>query len=326
MPTERFAPLARTTGLLRSSSAVAWWLGALVGVAGGVLVERFVVAPDYVPLLFVGGVGPGTYYLTHHPDVLSDESRPWDVASVWPFLVFFLIPGDAGWMAVGVTVISFAGVGIAVTTMAHLDVRAGRDREPEETAREVTGEGDDPTARARAFAVRQDSLRRWTTRSWPARHAREAWTWAASVLRSNRTVARCLGVIAGVAGFLTVGELPAVPDVVPWLVLFSLGPFAYYRTHYGRVPVDVPGGRRFLRTMAVVVPTAGLTDEGASLPSVAVTALAFGLLLASVTLAEQSRYLPAGDAPGDGGYGDGAGGDDEEPTAPWRRATWSEDR
>lgn len=31
MPTERFAPLARTASLFRERSAMAWWLGVAVG-------------------------------------------------------------------------------------------------------------------------------------------------------------------------------------------------------------------------------------------------------------------------------------------------------
>lgn len=309
------AAVARFRAFLASNSAAAWWLGATVAVAGGLLVERFVVAPEYVPLLFVGGVGPGTYYLAHHADVLSRESPPWDVASVWPFLLLFLLRGDAGWVAVGVTVVAFAGVGIAVSAMAHLDVRAAQEQEEAET----TDDGD-PTARARALAARRDPLRRWTTRSRPARHARAAWRWTASVLRSHRPVAAGLGGVASVGGFVAVGELHGVPEFIQFMVLGSLGPFAYYGTHHGRVPVDVPEGRRFLRVLAVVVPTAGVTSEGASLLSVAVTAVAFALLLESVTLAEQSTYLAADDA------ADGGDGADEARPPPWRRPGWTENR
>jgi hypothetical protein len=303
---------------LVSSTAASWWLGAAAAVAGFVLVEAFVVGPASLGVLAAGGIGPGTYYLAHHLDALDDESQPWDVTSVWPFLVFYVIPEDSNWVAIGVAVLSFAGVGIAVATMARLDGRAYLDRD-----RENPGDDDDPTARARALAVRQDPLRRWTTQSWPARRARIAWTWLASTVRSNQTVARCLGLIVSVVGFLAVGELPDVPGIVPWLVLLSLGQFAYYRMHYGRLTVDVPFGRRALRMLAVVVPTLGVAGDETSLLSVAVTAVTCGLLLKSVTLAEQSPMLAERDTPGDDG--DPSGGD-EERRPPWRRATWTENR
>lgn len=318
------AAVARLSAFFASRSAAAWWLGVAVALAGFVLVDSFVVAPDYLPVLAAGGLGPGTYYLAHHPDALSDESRPWDVASVWPFLVLLLVPEDAGWVAIGVTVVSFAGVGVAVMAMAELDGRAWLERERDECERDESVD-DDPTARAEALAARRDPLRRWTTRSRPGRRARAAWTWLASVLRSNRVAARSLGLIASVGGFLLVDEVASVPDVVPWLALFSFGPFAYYRTHYGRVAVDVPHGRRLLRTLAVVLPTSGVTGEGASLLAVAVTAVTFALLLASVTLAEQSRLLAEHDAVGDDGDPPGDDGD-EERVPPWRRAAWSENR
>lgn len=308
------AAVARLRAFLASRSAAAWWLGAAVALAGFLFVDAFVVGPEYLPVLAAAGVGPGTYYLAHHPDALSDESRPWDVASVWPFLLLSLVPEEDGWVAIGVTVVSFAGVGVAVMAMAELDGRARLEREQEESV------DDDPTARAAALAAQRDPLRRWTTQSWPARRARAAWTWLPAVLRSNRTAARCLGLGASVGGFLAVGEVPTVPDVVPWLALFSFGPLAYYRTHYGRVQADVPTGRRILRVLAVVLPTSGATGEGASLPAVAVTAVTFGLLLESVTLAEQSRLLAEHDAVGDGGD------DEEERVPPWRRATWTDNR
>ncbi|MFC6955435.1 hypothetical protein [Halorubellus litoreus] len=313
------AAVARLGAFFASRSAAAWWLGAAAAVVGFVLVDAFVVGPEYLPSLTASGLGPGTYYLAHHPDALSDESRPWDVASFWPFALLYLVPKEDGWVAIGVTVVSFAGVGVAVMAMAELDGRAWLERERDECERDQSVD-DDPTARAAALAVRRDPLRRWTTRSWPAQRACAAWTWLAAVLRSNEMAARCLGLSASVAGFLLVGEVPTVPDVVPWVALFSFGPFAYYRTHYGRVPVDVPHGRRVLRMLAVVLPTSGVTREGASLLAVAVTAVTFALLLESVTLAEQSRLL----AEHDEAVGDDA--DDGERVPPWRRPACSENR
>jgi hypothetical protein len=133
-----------------------------------------------------------------------------------------------------------------------------------------------------------------------------------TVLQSNRTAAWVLGAATSAAGFLLVDAYVAVPEVVQYLVLLSRP----IEPTKGRLDVEAPPGRRLLRMTAVVVATVSVASEDASVVTLAVTALTFGLVLKPVPKAERTHAVAV--------RGDQADDDDSAatPTPPWRRSAW----
>lgn len=288
MPTERFAPLARTTGLLRSSSAAAWWLGVAVGLVACVSVAAWTAAPWYLLYLVAASVAAVVYYRTHYRavGVSVPASRALLRANV-PLAGFAALSTDELSSLVRVTLfVAVFGAYDAVAFGARLDVVADPDAE-ESGEREGSGAGmlADERWRARLVGRARFPPARWRV------DERLAGARDALLARHRLSVAIAAGV--GFLGTVLAGAVPSLPDVAAGALGGGLALLVYYEGHHAPGPVEVPDGRTLARLVVAVVAGEAIAPADAGwLPGGVATLAAFVLVRGVAASARADVVVP----------------------------------
>jgi hypothetical protein len=287
MPTERFAPLARVTELLRERWAAAWWLGVAVGLVSCVGVAAWTTAP-YLPYLIAASVAAVAYYRMHYGAVAVSvpPSRALLRANV-PLAAFAALSTD------GLSLLARVALFVAVFCTYDVIAFGGRLDVVAESGDDVDGEheGQEP-------GVAADE--RWRTRlvgraGFPPARWRidERIAGVRETLAAHRRLSVAVAAGVGILATILTRAVLSPPGVVAGALGGGLALLGYYEGHHASRAVQVPDERTLVRVVIVVVGAEALAPADAAWASSTVATLAaFALVYGVVASARADVVCP----------------------------------